>query len=401
MSMQSRREYLNTMRTRYRQARSRSEKSQILDELQKTLGYARKYAIATLNVPPKETRRRQRRTRPLRYQAAMPVIQVVWEALDYPCAERLHPVLVRTAEQLARHGEICLTPEVSDELRQISRATLARRMAKWDRPRAKHVPADKRPVARLQSEIPVERYNWDESRPGALEIDLVEHNGGSSSGHYAYTLSVVDIVTGYSRRLAVLGRGQAGIAKALERILTEWPYPVWGIHSDNGSEFISAHLIRFTKAHGLSFTRSRPYKKNDNAHVEQKNRFLVRDIVGYGRYDTPEQVAWLNTVYAWLDVYANACLPLRKVVSKKWEGSHVRKKYDVARTPLQRALDAGIICAEDREHWERWADSLNPLQLHRQLTTLLEQGPDVVNLAVPPTPGPMSVRHKAFATVGS
>lgn len=401
MSMQSRREYLNTMRTRYRQARSRSEKSQILDELQKTLGYARKYAIATLNVPPKETRRRQSRTRPLRYQAAMPVIQMVWEALDYPCAERLHPVLVRTAEQLARHGEIRLTPEVFDELQQISRATLARRMAKWDRPKAKHVPADKRPVARLRSEIPVERYDWDEARPGALEIDLVEHNGGSSTGHYAYTLSVVDIVTGYSRRLAVLGRGQAGIAKAMERILAEWPYAVWGIHSDNGSEFISSHLIRFTQAHGLSFTRSRPYKKNDNAHVEQKNRFLVRDIVGYGRYDTQEQVAWLNTVYAWLDVYANACLPLRKVISKKREGSHVHKKYDVARTPLQRAFDAGVVCADDRERWERWAESLNPLQLHRQLTTLLAQGPEGVNLAAPPTPGPMPVRNGALATLGS
>ncbi|CAB3390871.1 Integrase catalytic region (fragment) [Kyrpidia spormannii] len=203
--MQSRREYLSTMRTRYRQARSRSEKSQILDELQETLGYARKYAIAAINAKSEQARRRQSRTRPLRYQAAMPVIQMVWEALDYPCAERLYPVLVRTAEQLARHGEIRLTPEVLDELRHISRATLARRMAKWDRPKAKHVQADKRPVAR---EIPVERCDWDEARPGALEIDLVEHNGGSSTGHYAYTLSVVDIVTGYSRRLAVLGRGQ-------------------------------------------------------------------------------------------------------------------------------------------------------------------------------------------------
>ncbi|CAB3390875.1 Integrase core domain-containing protein (fragment) [Kyrpidia spormannii] len=127
----------------------------------------------------------------------------------------------------------------------------------------------------------------------------------------------------------------------------------------------------------------------------------MRDIVGYGRYDTQEQVAWLNTVYARLDVYANACLPLRKVVSKKREGSHVHKKYDVARTPLQRAFDAGVVCADEQERWERWAESLNPLQLHRQLTTLLAQGPEGVNLATPPTPGPMPVLTDAVATPGS
>lgn len=386
--MQSRREYLSAMRVRYLKASTRQEKSQILDELEATLGYARKYAIAAMKQKPDHDRPRAKRNRPLQYQAALPVIQVVWEALDYPCAERLHPVLTSTAEQLARHGELKLTSEVAQHLQQISRATLARRIANWEQPGAKHIPADKRPSAHLRSEVPVERYEWNEHRPGALEIDLVEHNGGSSSGHYAYTLSVVDIVTGYSRRLAVLGRGQAGIAAALERILVEWPYAVWGIHSDNGSEFINHHLIRFTKASGLTFTRSRPYKKNDNAHVEQKNKFLVREIVGYERYDSAEHITWLNTVYAWLDVYANACLPMRKVVEKKREGSHVRKKYDVAKTPLQRAFEAGVVTEDSQQHWTLWAESLNPLQLHRQLVTLLAQGPQGANVTPVPLPAP-------------
>ncbi|WP_170084850.1 hypothetical protein [Kyrpidia spormannii] len=134
--------------------------------------------------------------------------------------------------------------------------------------------------------------------------------------------------------------------------------------------------------------------------MEQKNRFLVRDIVGYGRYDTQEQVAWPNTVYAWLDVYANACLPLRKVVSKKREAAKYIKRYDVARTPPQRAFDAGVVCADEQERWERWAESLNPLQLHRQLTTQLAQGPEGVNLATPPTPGPMPVLTDALVTPG-
>ena len=373
---------------RYLKASTRQEKSQILDELERTLGYARKYAIAAMKPKPEHDRPPAKRTRAPQYLEVMPIVQVVWEALDYPCAERLHPVLPSMATQLANHSEVTLKPEALRDLQRISRATLARRIAKWRRPGAKQVPADRRPSAHLRSEIPVERYEWDECRPGALEIDLVEHNGGSSLGHFAYTLSVVDVVTGYSRRLAVLGRGQAGVKSALERLLAEWPYPVWGIHSDNGSEFINNHLIRFTKAEGLSFTRSRPYKKNDNAHVEQKNRFLVRDIVGYERFDTPEHVAWLNTVYAWLDVYANALLPMRKVIEKKRNGSHVQKKYDIAKTPLQRAFDSGAILIDSQQHWREWAQSLNPLQIHRQLMTLLAQGPEGTNVAPAPLPAP-------------
>ncbi|WP_238413679.1 transposase [Alicyclobacillus sp. TC] len=378
------------MRVRYLKARNRQEKSQILDELERTLGYARKYAIATMKPKPEHDKPPAKRTRSLRYRDVMPIVQIVWEALDYPCAERLHPVLMRTAAQLANHGEVKLTQEAIRDLQQMSRATLARRIAQWKRPGPKHIPADRRPSAHLRSEIPVERYDWDEDRPGALEIDLVEHNGGSSLGHFAYTLSVVDVVTGYSRRVAVLGRGQLGVMAALERILTEWPYPVWGIHSDNGSEFINAHLVRFTKANGLSLTRSRPYKKNDNAHVEQKNRFLVREIVGYERFDTPEHVQWLNTVYAWLDVYANACLPMRKVIEKKRNGSHMQKKYDSAKTPLQRAFDASAIPTNSQKYWSEWAQSLNPLQLHRQLVTLLAQGLGGANLAPAPLPAPVS-----------
>jgi hypothetical protein len=290
----------------------------------------------------------------------MPVVQVVWEALDYPGAERLPPVLLATAEQLAKHGEVQLTQEVLRDLQEISRATLARRIAKWNRPGTKHVPSGKHPSSGPRFEIPVQRYDWDDDRPGALEIDLVEHNGGSSLGHYADTLSVVDSVTGYSRRQAMLGRGQAGVEAALGRILAEWPYNVWGIHSDNGTEFINHHLTRVAKTRGLSFTRSRPYQKNDNAHVAQKNRFLVREIVGYERYDTPEDVTWLNTVYAWLDRYANACLPMRKVGHKPREGARVHKRYDIARTPLQRAFDAGVVPGDRQQVWSDWAASLNP-----------------------------------------
>lgn len=373
--MTSRREYLNIMCQRYRQAVSREEKSRVIEEVISVLGYHRKYAIQILNNRPSTTRNVVRRKRPLQYQEALPVIQLVWEALDYPCAERLHPVLLPTAELLAIHGELSLTPHVRQQLAQISRATLARRLAKWRSPKANRALPHHKSGSRLRSQVPVNRYDWDETRPGALEIDLVEHNGGSSLGHFAYTLTVVDVVTGYSRRRALLGRSQTAVFRELKTILGEWPFWPWGLHTDNGSEFLNNHLVRFCRENNLVFTRSRPYRKNDNAHAEQKNRQYVREIVGYERYDTPEDVAWLNQVYACLDTYVNLFLPLRKVIAKERKGARVRKSFDTARTPLQRLIEAGVLEDYTRARLEYQRQTMNPLQLHRQLERLLAQGP--------------------------
>jgi transposase InsO family protein len=263
------------------------------------------------------------------------------------------------------------------QLAEISRATLARRMTKWQSPKGKGAIPRQKPGSRLRSEVPMDRYNWNENRPGALEVDLVEHNGGSSLGHFAYTLSVVDVVTGYSRRRAVLGRGQAGVHQELVNIVNCWPFKPWALHTDNGSEFLNAHLIAFAKQYKLFFTRSRPYRKNDNAHVEQKNRQYVREIVGYDRYDTPEDVHWLNQVYAILDPYVNLFLPLRKVIFKQRRGAHVQKRYDQASTPFQRLQITGILCPETQMFFEDQFRTLNPLSLHRDLECLITKGPTV------------------------
>ncbi len=305
MSLPARREYIATMRQRYWAASGKLEKSRLLDELVMTLGYQRKYAIAILRAHDAPKKPKQR-SRVIQYREALPAIQKIWETLDYPCAERLHPMLLKTAEKLADHHELTLTETICEQLSSVSRATLARRIHTWRTQSTRpHAAMHHRPANRLRHDIPVRLYDWDEQRLGALEIDLVVHSGASSLGHFAYTLSTVDMVTGYSRRCAVLGRGQAAICAALTRILDEWPHAIWGLHCDNGTEFINSHLLRIARQRQLEFTRSRPYKKNDNAHVEQKNRFYVRDIVGYERYDTPDQVKWLNDVYAWLDAYAN------------------------------------------------------------------------------------------------
>jgi hypothetical protein len=373
MSIKSRREYLNEMRQRYFKAISRSEKANIINEVAKVTGYHRKYTIALLNQPPSSPRPPAKRHRPLKYLESMLVIQLVWEALDYPCAERLHPVLTSTAELLELHNELTLTTEISEQLSQISRATLARRMAKWSSP--KRALPKFRPNNKIRTEVPIDIYAWDEDRPGALEVDLVEHNGGSSLGQFAYTLSMVDIVTGYSRRRAVLGKGQLGVFKELKLLISQWPFTPWGLHSDGGSEFINGHLVKFCKEYGLKFARSRPYEKNDNAHVEQKNRQFVREMVGYERYDTPEDVAWLNDVYALLDTYASLYLPMRKVIFKERKGAKVTKRYDEARTPLQRLLDKGLLDdTAEQAIMEQYRNS-NPLAIHRQLEDLLAMGP--------------------------
>lgn len=369
MSSKSRREYLNAMRQRYQRALSRKERTEIISEVVKVLEYNRKYVITILNQLPASSKPPAKRHRPLKYIEAMPVVELAWEALDYPCAERLHPVLLSTAELLAHHNEIFLTTEVSEQLSQISRATLARRLVKWRSP--KRAFTRLKPNSKIKSEVPIDIYDWDEDKPGALELDLVEHNGGSSLGQFAYTLTVVDIVSGYSRRRAMLGRGQRGVFKELKLILSRWPFTPWALHSDSGSEFLSGHLVRFCKESGLEFTRSRPYRKNDNAHVEQKNRQFVREMVGYERYDTLEEVAWLNEIYALLDAYVNLFLPIRKVVLKERKGAKVKKSYDIAKTPFQRLIEKNVLSNNIKSALLKQYQTLNPLALHRQLEKLL------------------------------
>jgi len=374
--MHSRKEYMKTMTDRYRRAKSRKDKSLIIDEIVSVTAFNRKYVLQQLNglLPPPKGKAGKRR--PFRYQEALPAIQAVWQALDYPCAERLHPVLLEMADKLAKHGHLVLTPLVRSQLEAISRSTLGRRLTKWtsEKPAGKPSRAAKS-FSRLRAEIPVQRYDWDEKRPGALEVDLVEHNGGSAQGQFAYTLSVVDIVTGYSRRRAVANRSQAAVFEAIEYVLGSWPMKPWGIHSDNGSEFMSNHLRRYCQKEKLKFTRSRPYRKNDNAHVEQKNRQYVREVIGYERYETPQDVDWLNAVYACLDTYANLFLPMRKIISKTRVNGKVRKRYDTARTPLQRLVDSGALEPSVVAKIQADKASADPLRLHEHLEKLIQEGP--------------------------
>lgn len=382
MSLRSRKEYLQQMTERYHRAKSRQEKSRLIDQACETLLCHRKHAIRVLNARVSRALTPVRRHRPLQYQEAIPAIQIVWEALDYPCSERLHPALNEMAEHLARHGELYLDNRIRQQLADISRATLARRLSGFASPKPKRRITSTKARGRLRSEVPVDRYDSTKLKPGALEVDLVEHNGGSSLGHFAYTLNVVDVVTQYSRRWAVLGRGQKGVFQALRQLIAEWPFVPWGLHSDNGGEFLNDHLLRYTRDAGLKFTRSRPYKKNDNPHIEQKNRQLVREMVGYARYDTLEHVAWLNGVYELLDLYVNLFLPGRKIVAKTREAGKTKKHYDQARAPYHRLIESGLLDPVREAELTDLRQRQNPRHLHRHLEDLLAFGIDA-GLAVP------------------
>lgn len=379
MSMQSRKEFLWKMRNLYVKEKSRPEKSRIIDTVVDTMDYHRKHAIQVLNGKTSVLKPTLcRRHRPLQYQEASPVIQKVWQALDYPCAERLQPVLLSTAEHLESHHEVTLTEEIREQLAQISRSTLARRIARWQSPKYKQRNySQARATYRLSNQVPVETYAWDEKKPGALQVDLVEHNGGSSLGHFAYTLSVVDVVSGFSLRRAVHGKSQRVVLGALGKIINQWPHRVWGLHIDNGQEFLNQQLLTFCKEQNIKFTRSRPYRKNDNAHVEQKNRQYVREYVGYQRYDTENDVGWLNEVYGLLDQYANFFLPMRKVVKKKRQGAKLQKKYDQAKTPYDRLVELGAISSIKKEVMDKRRQALNPMDLHNRLEALMSQGPAI------------------------
>jgi transposase InsO family protein len=382
LSVKARSEYVQAMRKRYRAAAGRRAKSALLDELVDVAGFDRKYAITLMNQAPtrKPAAGKRRSGRPRAYQRCLSVIELAWEVLDFCCAERLHPQLLPLATALARHGEVELTREVREELERISRATLARRLAELPRPKPRLLRSAPHPNRILASQVQVDRYRWNEDRPGALEVDLVEHNGGSTGGHYACTLSIVDVVSGWSARRAVMGKSQALVGEAFESLLADWPSAVWAVHSDNGSEFVGRHLMRYCAEHGITFHRSRPYQKNDNAHVEQKNRQLVREVVGYDRIDTPAGLAWLNAVYDVVAVYANLVLPSLKLVGKTRVGSRVSKRYDTARTPFDRLLGHGAVQPHRLEDLARQQHVMNPLALRRTLDRLQRQGPQSLDL---------------------
>lgn len=328
MTVEERRKYLRLVAARYANA-SRSERSALLDEMAAVTGLHRKRLLRLLHGPSLNRAPNYSRLRRRRYGVAVAeVVRVVRESLDYVWAERLTPALLPTAQQLAQWEELILTDEVAAPLASISRATVQRLLQRFqlDRPR---LPRRKpQPPNRLLRQTPMERLPWDTQAPGAFETDLVHHCGPITAGEYVHPLQLVDIATGWSERVAVLGRSQAAMVAGFRRVQQRRPFPITHLHPDNGSEFFNDHLIRYfgETMTGRRLSRSRPYRKNDNRFVEQKNATLVRAYVGYERLETPGQYAALNTLYDQMWVYYNLFQPVLHLVGKEVVNGKLRRQ---------------------------------------------------------------------------
>lgn len=338
MARRSKQEYLRTIHARYQQA-GRAEKTTMLDEFTTVCGYNRNYAIWLLNRPVSEPSRPRRvaRRSPRYSEAMVRVLAQVWEASGYLCAQRLKAALPQWLPWM--RCRVPLTAELERQLLAISPRQMDRRLQARKRTLKRRLYGTTRPGSLLKHQIPIKTDHWDVQQPGYLEIDLVSHSGASAVGEFLHTLDSVDIQTCWVERQAVMGKGRHGVVQALATLEQHLPFPLRGIDSDNGSEFINEHLYAFCQrpaGQAIQFTRSRPYKKDDNAHVEQKNWTHVRKLVGWDRYDSAEALAALNALYADLRLFQNLFQPSMKLLTKIRKGSRLIRRYDVPQTPFQR-----------------------------------------------------------------
>ena len=226
----------------------------------------------------------------------------------------------------------------------------------------------------MKHQIPIRTFSeWNEKRPGFVEIDLVGHDGGNSRGDYIQTLDVTDVCTGWTETRGVKNKAQVWVFAGLTLIMKRMPFKILGIDSDNGSEFINDHLVRFCDKKKLTFTRSRPYRKNDNCFVEQKNYSVVRKTVGYTRYDTEEELNVLNELYDSLRLYTNFFQPVMKLIKKTRVGSKVKKEYDRARTPFKRVVESPFIPEQVKEKLNQEYATLNPVELKRKIISMQDR----------------------------
>lgn len=365
MTLKARRELIGALSVRYAVA-GRALKGRILDELTATTGYGRKYAIALLRKPPPAAAPKARRRRRAIYPPSLGgTLATIWRAYGRPCSRRLTPFLAEGAAKLEACHHLHLSGEERSSLRRISASTVDRLLRPFrqaERPRGK---STTRPGHGLRQLIPISTFaERNVQQPGLLEIDLVAHCGERTAGDYVVTLNAVDLATGWCECIVPENRGQRAVLAALQKLRQRLPFPLRGIDSDNDGCFINDMLLRYCRQEKITFTRCRPYRKNDQAHVEERNRHIVRQVVGYDRYET-EAVAALNKLWECHRLFANYFQPVMKLVRKTRIDGHLKKEYDEAKTPFRRLLDSPE--TGNKEQLCSTYDALDPVELQRQI----------------------------------
>ena len=359
------------LRDRYQRA-SKKEKTMRLNEFIQLTRYNRSYAARALRIKEvlgymniggkrvrlvRDKRKIKRKKKKIYDQEVFTALKEIWKISDYICSKRLAPFLSEIIPVLERWGEIKLSTKVREKLFKISAATIDRLLADTRKRYRIKGRSTTRPGTLLKKSIPIKTFaDGDEAKPGFFEVDLVSHDGGAARGDFIQSLNFTDIATGWEEMIAVKNKAQVWVFEGIQEIEGRLPFSILGLDSDNGSEFINAHLLRYCKEHEITFTRSRPYRKNDSCFVEQKNWSVIRRAVGYGRYDTDKDVNFFQ--------------PVRKLIKKERIGSKVIKRYDEAKTPYRRVLASPDIKDEIKVKLRKEYGMLNPAELKRKITKL-------------------------------
>jgi hypothetical protein len=394
IDMEVRKEISKAVVKRYKKS-SKKEKGKILDEFTKITGYNRSYASWLLNNLGKkivfyrdgkriilvgEKIKKRKGERPVIYdKKVIDKLKKIWKTFDCLCGKRLAPFMEEGIKSLERSG-IKIEEEIKNKLIKMSAATIDRKLRKYKKIMDLRRRCKTKPGSLLKSQIPIRTYSeWDEKMPGFIEIDLVDHSGGVERGIFAQTLDAVDVFTGWTETICVENKSQVKVFEGLVKIIDKFPFPILGIDSDNGSEFINHHLVRFCESRKITFTKSRPYKKNDSCYIEQKNWSVVRKAVGYWRYETKQEVEIINQIYKYLRLFTNYFQPQVKCIEKIRIGSKVKKKYDKAKTPYQRVIECEKIEIETKERLKKIYEGLNIIEIKKRINELEEKLFDIVS----------------------
>jgi len=385
LTMRQKKAVTKELKDRYQRS-SKKEKTIILNGFIQLTKYNRCYAARALRIKEvlgymniggkrvrlvRDNRKIKRKKKKIYDEDVLVALKKIWKICDYICSKRLAPFLSEIIPVLERWGEIKLNLKVREKLWKISAATIDRLLSDTRKRYRIKGRSTTKPGTLLKKSIPIRTFaDWDEKVPGFFEVDLVSHDGGAVRGDFNQSLNFTDISTGWEEMIAVKNKAQVWVFAGIKSIKERLPFSMLGIDSDNGAEFINAHLIRYCKEHKITFTRSRPYRKNDSCFVEQKNWSVIRRAVGYARYDTDKELSILNELYSYLRLYVNFFQPVRKLIKKERIGSKVIKRYDEAKTPYRRVLASPDIEDDIKMKLKSQYAMLNPAELKRKITKL-------------------------------
>lgn len=381
LTMEEKKKLTGLTAERYHKARKRDKKI-ILNEFIHSTGYHRNYAAFVLRNVYKTVRighknlfkvdsriKTHRKRKPVYDETVVAALKFIWKLMDFICGKRLKPILNEAVNNLERFEIIHFNPEVKQKLSSISPATIDRKLKNERKKLELKGRSHTKPGTLLKHQIPIKTFaDWDDTIPGFEEVDLVAHDGGNPNGDFCFTLDMTDVETQWVETVAVRNKARVWTVEAIDQARARLPFLLLGLNSDNGSEFINNHLFNYCEKNLITFTRSRSNKKNDNCYVEQKNYSVVRNAVGYNRYDTDEELHILNELYSHLRLYTNHFQPAMKLIEKRRSGAKVYKRYDKAKPPYQRIMEHRKINKGMKIKLKEHHDNLNLYELKSKIT---------------------------------